>query len=273
MLANPEERELILDVRPEEEFLRQHATGAVNIPLEALAERTHELPPKQRRFVVYDSSGARAGEALSRLRAGGRSRAEAASGEEWMKARRKSAGPSPSRLWEPHALLVEALDHGRELWGDLTDKRALDLACGAGRDAVFMGLQGLTVKAWDILPDALQRCRSLAMRNGVGLRARCVDVEKERAIIPGEYDLITCFNFLHRPLMPDVAAGIRPGGLVVYETFLAEQARRFDKPQRDSHLLRPGELPGFFKGWDILHHQEGEREPGRIVASLIAGRP
>jgi len=87
-----------------------------------------------------------------------------------------------------------------------------------------------------------------------------------------QYDLICCFNFLHRPLLPWILGGVRPGGLVVYETFVHPQREMFGKPRRDAHLLKSGELRGYFAGWDVLKYREGLTGPKRHVASVIARR-
>ena len=265
--------ELILDVRPESAFLAYHREGAVNIPLEALTDRIHELPHPEMRLSVYDDREVRAKWARSRLRARGRTCVNVVSGEAWLRSERVVSGPSRDRLWRPHALLEEALDCARRLWGRLTGRTALDVACGSGRDAVFLALAGFTeVEAWDVLPDALQRCEGTARRCGVTVQTKCRDVEREPAVPIDGYDLICCFNYLHRPLMPAIAAGVRPGGLVVYETFVEKQRELFGKPRRDAFLLKSGELPGYFDGWDVLVFREGLTGPRRFAASLVAQR-
>lgn len=261
-----------MDVRPEAAFEVLHRRGAVNIPLETLAGRIHELPPRDRALLVYDMHPTRARWAASRLRARRRWRIDIAWGADWLKGGLLASGPSRDRLWEPHGLLVEGLDWARRRWGSLEGRTALDIACGTGRDAVFMGLSGMAVEAWDVLPDAVRLCTGLAERNGVSIRASCRDVEKDAAIEPHRYDLITCFNFLHRPLMPVIASAVRPGGLVIYETFVTPQRDLFGRPRRDAHLLRPGELAAYFDGWRVLESREALAGPRRYVASLIAAR-
>lgn len=234
----------------------------------------HELPAPDTALLVVDACRVRARWAASRLRARGRSRIETASGEAWMAQNSTVIGPSDRRLWRAHALLTSvALPAMREAWGSLAGKRALDLACGSGRDAVTMALAGLDVEAWDRFGEALDRCRDLGVGCGVSVATRQVDVEAQAALEQNSFDVITCFNFLHRPLMAAMAAAIRPGGFVVYETFTIEQRERFGKPRKDAHLLLPNELPTFFEGWERVHYYEGLAAPRRIVASLIARRP
>jgi tellurite methyltransferase len=261
----------ILDVRGNKAFELGHTKGAVNIPLEELLDRIHELPSPHEMVVVYDSDARRARWAVSRLRARGRLLAEAVWGAECLAEGDIVTGPSEGRMWSPHTLLQRALLSAEKVWGELKGRSALDIACGTGRDAVFMASRGLRVDAWDNLPDAIERCQDLASRNGVNVRVEVRDVVSAPApdIALDSYDLLSCFNFLHRPLMPVIAAAVRPGGFVVYETFTREQRRLFGKPRNDSHLLESGELPGYFEGWQVIHYSESLVSPRRFVASLI----
>jgi SAM-dependent methyltransferase len=263
----------ILDVRAPAEFESLHRTGAVNIPLEELADRVHELPPRDRPLIVFHNREPLARWARSRLRARHRHRVDIVHGDEWLRTGPTARGHSQGRLWQPHALLEEAarLSHG--LRPALPGVRALDIACGCGRDAVYLALQGWEVEAWDRLPDALNRANDLARRSGVRLMTRRKDVEREPSIAAQTFDLICCFNFLHRPLMPVIARAIRPGGLVVYETFVHPQRELFGKPTGDAHLLKPGELAACFTGWNVLISREGLGGPRRFAASLVARKP
>lgn len=264
---------LVLDIRPEADFLVCHRAGSVNIPLDSMADRIHELPRRDRAFTVYAEDAIRARWACSRLRAHGRPLATPASGTDWLSQGTTESGPSTGRLWAPHDLLAEAIDPARLAWGTLAGRAALDIACGTGRDAVYLELCGLATEAWDILPDALERCEALAARHGVSVRTRCADMERGAALPAERYDLVACFNYLHRPLMSSVRAAVRPGGFVVYETFVQPQRDLFGKPRQDKHLLLPGELPEFFPGWALRVSREGLVSPRRFVASLIARKP
>lgn len=263
----------LLDVRRAVDFEKAHRPGAVNVPLEELRLRMHELSPRDVALVLYDADSTRARWAGSRLRARGRTLTEIHHGPEWLHAGTVETGPSRARLWRPHALLVEAITLARRTWRGLAGRKALDLACGSGRDAVFTAMEGLTVEGWDILPDALERCADLARRNGVAVGVRRIDLEAAPPLQPNSFDLACCFSFLHRPLMSMLAETVRPGGLIVYETFVEPQRELFGKPVRESHVLRPGELAGWFRGWDIRTFREGLSAPRRFTASMIAMKP
>ncbi len=158
------------------------------------------------------------------------------------------------------------------------DPRALDLGMGTGRNAVFLALHGFAVEGIDVLPDAVERARDLARRNGVAIHGRVLDLETEPppadAIPPDSYDLIAVFHYLHRPLFPAIRAGVRPAGFVVYETFTTRQRELFGKPSRDDFLLSPGELAAAFPApdFDLEVSREGLAAPGRHVASVVARR-
>lgn len=262
-----------LDVRSEAEFLGAHHPHAVNIPLEALADRIHELPPPYETLWLFDADSQRAGQAARMLRERDRMIEIIESGDPRIQHGGTVTGASTARLWRPHGLLHDLVAAMRTEWGDVKGRIALDVACGAGRDAVFLAEHGLQVTAWDILPDAVARCDDLARRTGVQLLANVRDVMAAGAIPPDSVDVACCFNFLHRPLMPSLAEAIRPGGFVCYETFVDPQRERFGKPTRPERVLRPGELAKFFKGWTLLVSREGLVSQRRIAASLIAQRP
>jgi tellurite methyltransferase len=179
---------------------------------------------------------------------------------------------SHSETVEVAELLIAHLDlfMGGRLPGSV-----LDLACGDGHNGVFLAARGLEVTCCDISRDALERARELAGRRGVTVCLREVDLERPGINPLGEdvYGAILVFRYLHRPLFPCIRKALRPGGLVVYETFTVDQAA-FGRPQNPDHLLHPGELRRAFADWEILHSFEGLMErPVRAVAQLVCRKP
>jgi tellurite methyltransferase len=142
---------------------------------------------------------------------------------------------------------------------------ALDLACGPGRNALYLAKCGWRVTAVDGSAIAIAKLRA---RN-VEIDARVADLERgEFQIHPDSYDLICDCYYLQRDLFPQINAGIRIGGMAIVIVHLAEVGT----PARS----RPGELRDYFAGWKILHYREGQ--PGetchqRTVAELVAVRP
>jgi SAM-dependent methyltransferase len=149
----------------------------------------------------------------------------------------------------------------------------LDLAAGAGREAVFLALQGYRVEAWDHDADVLERARDLGLRHGARIDTVTRDLERRDPELPvGEHAIVTVFRFLHRPLMARIAAAVAPGGAVVYETFLRGQ-EQFGRPKHPRFLLDPGELPRHFPGFEIQRYEELTPPAGPWLARLLACKP
>ncbi|HEY8750052.1 MAG TPA: methyltransferase domain-containing protein [Tepidisphaeraceae bacterium] len=259
----------LIDVRFETEFLCAHSPTAANIPLEEIGLRLHELPARHQRIRVTDVDPSRAQAAFDFLSARGHAtRIELADTANFT-----AAGPSTVRLWQPSPFLIEALDFiQRER--NLTGLSAIDVACGAGRDAVYLALRGLNVTAIDLLPDALARANDLARRSGVALSTIQHDVERQNTLpTQNTADVVTVFRYLHRPLFPALANAITPGGYVIYETFHARNRETGQRPHNPEHLLDTSELPAFFPGFDILIARDAWEREGRFFSSLLAQRP
>lgn len=253
----------LLDPRPAERAAALPVCDAVNIPLAELAGRMHELPPGERVIEIADVDEW-AGKAGAWLAERGRSaicvRDFACGCDE---------AHEVGRLWEPTAFLSETI-------ADLSGGSALELACGTGRDAVFLASCGWRVVAIDWLPDALQRGAALAARCADAIEPvtwRVLDLEAPDVSIGAKFDLVTIFRFLHRPLIGRLHEWLNPGGVVLYETFTALHRARHGKPAKDAHIVQMGELPELFAGYDIRHHSEewrGSVHTARLVASLPA---
>ena len=259
----------ILDTRPESAFHAGHHPRAASIPLEQLADRRHELPPRHLAFWVFDADPARAAAAVAQLQADG-FRVTTMPAESYV-ACRPQTGPTRAALWRPHRLLADWIEHIEACLGG--PRRAADLACGAGRDAVYLARRGWSVAGYDLLPDALQRAADLARRHGVHIDLHPADLEGGPWRCEPAVDLVCVFNFLHRPLFADIMAAIRPGGFAVADTFVEPQRSRYGKPRRERFVLRPNELRDAFSGWQITYYGERELAPSRITAGLVARRP
>jgi SAM-dependent methyltransferase len=153
--------------------------------------------------------------------------------------------------------------------------RALDLACGPGRNAVWLATGGWTVDAWDISDAALAILvneREMRASHGHALPIAVREIDLDTAEIPPEtYDLILNMLFLDRRLWPGIAAALRPGGLLAFETFVNLPGGRTSEVSPD-HLLQPGELRAAFErlGLETLLYAEGGP---RGTARLLARRP
>jgi len=152
---------------------------------------------------------------------------------------------------DPSALLVEVT-------GLLPPGRALDLACGTGRHALYLARLGWEVTAVDRSPAAIRRLREAG--RGLAIDARVADLETgEFAIEAGAYDLICDFYYLQRDLFAQIREGVRPGGTVVAAIH-----------RTGTYGMDSGELREVFAGWKILYYSEAP-DP-RPTARLIARR-
>ena len=136
---------------------------------------------------------------------------------------------------------------------DLQPGRALDLACGTGRNAVWLVERGWKVTAVDGSPVAIDMLR----KRDPKIDARVADLERGEFIIePESWELIVICRYLQRDLFEPAKCGVVPGGVMV--AIVRLQGR---------YGLNPGELVRYFDGWEILHSREGP------LAEIVARRP
>ena len=151
--------------------------------------------------------------------------------------------------------------------------KALDIATGEGRNAVFLAQHGFDVDAVDISNMGLKKVRKLAQEVGVKIHTLRVDLDTYK-IKEGEYDLITNFYFLKRSLIPKIKKGLKRGGRVIFETYILEhRSLGTGGPNQSKYFLKPNELLKLFKDFRILFYREGIFNEGgrkKAVASLIA---
>jgi len=164
--------------------------------------------------------------------------------------------------FEPAQFLVENLEL-------LPKGRALDVAMGTGRNTIYLAKMGFDVEGVDVSPEAVNTVLESARKNGVTIRTQVADLEGNYYIEKDAYEVIICFNYLQRSLMPQIKDGLRKGGMVVYETFIIDQVQ-FGKPKNPDYLLRHNELLNMFRDFRCLRYREGIIEGQKAIASLIA---
>jgi SAM-dependent methyltransferase len=140
-------------------------------------------------------------------------------------------------------------------WAPLVRQGAdvLDLACGHGPNARHFAARGCRVLAVDRDEAALA---TLAGVTGVVTRA----ADLEGAAWPFAsmtFDAVVATNYLHRPLFGPILAALRPGGILIYETFMVGN-ERFGRPSNPDFLLRPGELLDLVRGQlEVVAFEQG----------------
>ncbi len=163
---------------------------------------------------------------------------------------------------EPAPFLVE----NTEL---LPRGRALDVAMGNGQNAIYLARMGFDVEGVDISREAVDTALEMALKVGITIKAQVADLESKYHIKEDAYEVIVCFNYLQRSLIPQIKDGLRQGGMVVYETFIVDQAQ-LGKPKNPDYLLQHNELLDMFRDFRCLRYREGIIEGRKAVASIVA---
>jgi SAM-dependent methyltransferase len=135
--------------------------------------------------------------------------------------------------------------------------RALDLACGAGRNAIWLARNEWDVVAVDGASEAIQILRDHEPR----VETHVLDLERG-APLPfpdASFDLVVILYYLHRPLFAEAQRVLKPRGLFV----TAVRTRNLNP----RYCVRPRELPTFFQGWELLHSHEDD------IAEVVARKP
>ncbi len=151
----------------------------------------------------------------------------------------------------------------------LSTGTALDFACGYGRNAFYLSSQGYTVEGFDRNETAVAFCNEKASKEGLPFTAHNTDLEKETPFSNDHYDLLTCFYYLDRQVIPTLKKSLKIGGVIVYETFLIDQHLQFGKPSRPEFCWQHNELLECFSDdFRILYYFEGMiTAEGRIAQS------
>ena len=202
-----------------------------------------------------------------------------ANASEWDARHREAAGKP---LAEPAGIVVDWLLR-------LPEGPALDLACGRGRHALLLAKQGHAVTAVDWSGAALEsleaeaRARKLEVsRAAAGDGGRIVGAH-ERGIhlvhanlediqlADAAFSVIVCVQYLQRSLFSQIERALRPGGVLLFETFTTAQLNYSGGPRNPAYLLEPEELRTAFPGLEVLFYRE--LSEGQGIASLVARRP
>jgi SAM-dependent methyltransferase len=153
--------------------------------------------------------------------------------------------------------------------------QALDLACGFGSGALLLAESGLEASAWDLSPVAVGLVREEAHRRALRIHAEVRDA-LSRPPEPESFNVILVSHFLERRLAPPIAAALRPGGLLFFQTFLREAVSDCG-PSSTDYRLGNNELLKLFSGLLVRFYREegrvGDLSRGvRDIAMLVAQR-
>jgi 2-polyprenyl-3-methyl-5-hydroxy-6-metoxy-1,4-benzoquinol methylase len=132
---------------------------------------------------------------------------------------------------------------------------ALDVAMGRGRHAVALAIAGFRVFGVDARFDAVRDATLRASGAGVRVHGWCADLT-EHPLPSSRFDVIVVTRYLQRSLFHALRGAVRPGGVVLYETFTTAQRALGTGPTSPDHLLEPGELLRAFDGFEVLFYEE-----------------
>lgn len=190
-------------------------------------------------------------------------------------------GSECARLWDERHRAAQTVPRPAQVlldWAHLLPSggQALDLACGLGGNALWLAERGFRVSAWDLSPVAIERLSALAADRGLRLETEVRDLTA-RPPGPGRFDLIVVAHFLDRGLAPAIAAALRPGGLLYYQTFNREPVSALG-PSNPAYRLASNELLELFRGLVVRVYRDegrtGDTSQGlRDLAQLVAQRP
>jgi len=147
----------------------------------------------------------------------------------------------------------------------------LDLACGYGRHSLAAARLGLPVLALDRDEKALR-----SLQRSAPPRIQCVRTDLEAGsgipVAPASCGAILVFRYLFRPLAPAIVEALRPGGLLLYETFTIRQRDLGQGPRNPAFLLDPNELARLFSSLQVIAYEEvtSEGPPAEALARLVA---
>lgn len=147
----------------------------------------------------------------------------------------------------------------------------LDAAAGVGVNALFVVQQGLSVVALDISEVGLRLLRQQAAERDLEVATAVFDLTQPY-FPPNCVDAILNFRFLERATFAAYRQALRPGGLLIFETFVDTA------DDKTAYFLRPGELHHAFVDFEVIHsletavrgHRSGNMRP---VAQLVARKP
>ena len=171
----------------------------------------------------------------------------------------RAATGAPSAFLARHAELI----HGR----------VLDVAAGTGRNALFLARRGAIVDAFDISLNGLRALQAAARSECLPIRP--VQADLEHFPLPANlYDAAINIRYLQRSLFGPLQRCIKPGGVIVFETFLIDHLA-VGHVTNPAFLLEHGELRRAFTNCDVLVYEEGkldtEDAPAHL-ARLVARR-
>ena len=267
----------LLDCRPMSAYRRGHIRGATSIPAEEMPQRMHELPKTSQPLALCGDavSLSEAREFLTRKGYQVAEQTELTQQllSELQEQNKLITGADSLQLWRA-APLIERFVEEMAPTHNIAPGKGLDIGCGSGRDMVYLATHGWEMTGIDYMEAALQRAQALAVTRQVSIHTECRDLETGTDPFAdhadASFDLICVARYLHRPLFPWMKRILKPGGIVIYQTFMQGcEHTAIGRPRNPNFLLKPGELAEHFTGAEILLDEVEILEDGRPMSAFI----
>src|SRR5262249_19731532 len=169
-------------------------------------------------------------------------------------------------IMSPSPFVVEWIGRAGRQW---PGGRALDLAMGRGRHAIALARAGFRTFGVDIRADAVRDAMLAASHEGARIAGWCADLT-HHPLPSARFDVLVVTRYLQRDLFDAIRNAVRPGGVVIYETFTVAQRALGTGPTSPDHLLEIGELRRRFEIFEVWF--EEERRAPEAVARIVAQR-
>lgn len=155
--------------------------------------------------------------------------------------------------------------------------KILDVASGYGRNAFYLASLGYSVTALDRDKEALRAIQHQIQDSRAShMVVQHQDLENGS---PNSLDLGTelyegliVFFYLYRPLFPSFLRALKPGGVLIFETFLIDNHRINNHPRRKEFCLEHNELVQLAKGLRIVHYEEGPQQESNLHHPVFTAR-
>lgn len=271
----------LIDCRPLAEYQLGHTVGACSLPAQELFMRLHELPKRSQPLQLCGKfEDLRIARAFL-LERGYKLLDDLVWTEHLVEHLQTTGqwevGLQSKQWWQAAPLLRRFVQEFMPSY-QIPAGRGLDLACGAGRDLIYLARHGWQMTGVDWSVDSLQRVQQLAAQQDLNITTLLRDLETDAEPLPefkpASFDLICVARYLHRPLFPLLAELLKPGGVIIYQTFMrgCEQTA-IGRPRNPKFLLAPHELAEQFQGFELLLDEIEILEDGRPVSAFIARKP
>ena len=268
----------LIDCRKSNNYDQGHIKNACSLPVAQLFARMHELPKRQQKLILYGDK-AELKMSYDFLSKRGYQISEQIIWTDQLKQQLNQSGQlefgsRSKQLWKAAPLIRHFVKNIMPKH-QIKAENGLDIACGAGRDLVYLAKQGWQMLGVDRSMDSLQRVATLANYQKVTVKTQQMNLETDCNpfvdFADHHFALICVARYLHRPLFPAIKRLLKPNGILIYQTFMSGcEKTAIGRPRNPKFLLKTGELTSIFNDAEILLDKIDYLEDGRPVSAFIA---